>query len=543
VSGVAARTRRRGERARRADGTLDRRLAALAEAAELARGRLDDAAVDAARAVVDRAGRRLGLGVEATVIAFAGPTGAGKSTLFNALSGRELAAPGHRRPTTSVATAAVWGDVPDALLDWLEVPRRHRMAAGGLDGLVLLDLPDFDSVVLEHRVEVDRVIGLADLIVWVADPQKYADAALHERYLRRFAAYGDSMLVVLNQADRLARDDLDACLADLAALLDRDGLPHVPVLALSARTGEGIEPLRAALAERVALREAASTRLAADVTTAAAGLAPGCGEGAHGSVGRADRAALIGALEEAAAVPAVVGAVKRAHRRRGALATGWPFARWALRLRPDPLRRLRLPDVVEADRPADRASLPAPTPVQQAQVASGARAVAVRAAGGLPDPWPGLLRAAAVAAEEEIPGRLEAAVAGTDLGLRAPRWWRLAGAAQRVLAVVALAGVLWLAALAVLGYLRLDDVVPTPELEGIAVPTLLLAAGGGGGLLLALLARLANAAGAGRRARAAAAALRARVAAVAEDLVLAPVERELDARQRLCAAVAAATET
>jgi hypothetical protein len=109
--------------------------------------------------------------------------------------------------------------------------------------------------------------------------------------------------------------------------------------------------------------------------------------------------------------------------------------------------------------------------------------------------------------------------------------------------VVALAGVLWLAALAVLGYLRLDDVVPTPELEGIAVPTLLLAAGGGGGLLLALLARLANAAGAGRRARAAAAALRARVAAVAEDLVLAPVERELDARQRLCAAVAAATET
>ncbi len=58
-------------------GTLDRRLQALGEAAELARGRLADADVDAAEAVVRRAGERLGLGVEATVIALAAPSGAG----------------------------------------------------------------------------------------------------------------------------------------------------------------------------------------------------------------------------------------------------------------------------------------------------------------------------------------------------------------------------------------------------------------------------------------------------------------------------------
>ena len=76
---------------------LDRRLAALAEAAELAEGRLD---TSEAQALVRRAGERLGHGLEATVVALAGPTGAGKSTLFNALAGGELVEAGVRRPTT-----------------------------------------------------------------------------------------------------------------------------------------------------------------------------------------------------------------------------------------------------------------------------------------------------------------------------------------------------------------------------------------------------------------------------------------------------------
>src|SRR5947207_10777250 len=38
-----------------------------------------------------------------------------------------------------------------------------------LRGLVLLDLPDFDSVEETHRVEADRLLALADLVVWVLD--------------------------------------------------------------------------------------------------------------------------------------------------------------------------------------------------------------------------------------------------------------------------------------------------------------------------------------------------------------------------------------
>ena len=52
---------------------------------------------------------------------------------------------------------------------------------------MLLDLPDHDSTVAAHRLEVDRLVALVDVLVWVLDPQKYADAAIHERYLRPLA--------------------------------------------------------------------------------------------------------------------------------------------------------------------------------------------------------------------------------------------------------------------------------------------------------------------------------------------------------------------
>jgi hypothetical protein len=108
---------------------------------------------------------------------------------------------------------------------------------------------------------------------------------------------------------------------------------------------------------------------------------------------------------------------------------------------------------------------------------------------------------------------------------------------QRLLAVLALAGVLWLAVLAGLGYLQLDDAFPTPEVRGLPVPTALLAGGLLAGLLVAFLARLVNGAGARRRARRARRALDERVAAVAEELVLAPLEAELATIGRLHAAL------
>jgi len=115
-------------------------------------------ALAAARALADRAGARLGLGY--TVVAFAGATGVGKSSLFNAVAGMQLSPAGHLRPTTGEAHACIW-EVggrhvgSDRLLDWLGVARGHRFLRESvldadreapLRGLVLLDLPDVDSI-------------------------------------------------------------------------------------------------------------------------------------------------------------------------------------------------------------------------------------------------------------------------------------------------------------------------------------------------------------------------------------------------------------
>src|SRR5688500_6922271 len=181
------------------------------------------------------------------------------------------------------------------------------------------------------------------------------------------------MAVALNQADLLAPAEVDAWRDDMARLLAEDGLHDVPIMVVSARTGTGLEDVRRLLRGRVATRRAAVERLEADVADAARALASASGSGTPAGVHSDDRARLLAALEDAAGVPVIVHAVDAAHRRRGSLATGWPFVRWIRRFRPDPLRRLRLP---ETPQPSVRTSRPEPTEVQRAQVATAARALA-----------------------------------------------------------------------------------------------------------------------------------------------------------------------
>ena len=100
----------------------------LDQAVEACRGRLDDEVVDQAATIVQRAGTRLRLSPEHTVVAIAGATGSGKSSTFNALTGLDLAAVGVRRPTTSWASACIWGGPEGAedLLEWMGIPLRHQ---------------------------------------------------------------------------------------------------------------------------------------------------------------------------------------------------------------------------------------------------------------------------------------------------------------------------------------------------------------------------------------------------------------------------------
>ena len=524
---------------RRGSNSLADRLTALREALEVTEGRLEVPEVAEARTLLAKAGARSALG-DATVVALAGATGSGKSTLFNVLSGSEVSTPGVRRPTTGVAHATVWEPASaepgstDRLLDWLEVPRRHRHAPEpALDGLVLLDLPDHDSVRLEHRLEVDRLVGLVDVLVWVLDPEKYADAAVHERYLTPLAGHAGVLLVVLNKIDRLDAAAAAACLADLRGLLDREGLQETPVMAVSARTGQGVAELRGLLTRRVAARRAATDRLTADVRAVSSRLALHCGAaGQEAEPGRDERAALTDALADAAGVPTVMAAVERSAVRAGAAATGWPVLRWVRKLRPDPLQRLHLGDE------RARTSLPGAGPSERAGVATALRSARNSVGEGMTQAWRDELRRTAEIAEERLPDRLDGAVAGTDLGSdRTPLWQRGVGGLQWLLLATALVGALWLLALVGLGFFQLDEVVPLPRVEGIPLPTLLLVAGLLAGALLAVLARPFVRWRARRRGRQAGRRLRSRIEEVAEEEVLAPMSEVRSEQARFCAAV------
>jgi GTP-binding protein EngB required for normal cell division len=227
-----------------------------------------------AEALLRRSGERLRMSASHTVVALAGGTGSGKSSLFNALSGASFSPAGVMRPTTKHTHACVWGVEGAApLLDWLGVQRRHRYArASALDegeasltGLLLLDLPDHDSVVTGSAALVDRLVKLADMLVWVLDPLKYADASVHRRYLVPLAGHASVISVVLNQADTLPPEQVKDCEADLRRLLDAEGLTETPVLVTSALTGAGLDDLRRALARAVAVRRAATDRITADI--------------------------------------------------------------------------------------------------------------------------------------------------------------------------------------------------------------------------------------------------------------------------------------
>ena len=519
---------------RRSGPGLEERLEALRTVVEEGRDRLPEDRVDAARSVLDRAGERMGLGMEWTVVALAGSTGSGKSSLFNALSGAELSQVGVRRPTTGTAHASVWAQEPPAhLLDWLGVPRRHNNTNAELEGLVLLDLPDHDSTEIGHRVEVDRLAELVDVFVWVVDPQKYADAALHHGYLRPLATHAAVSIVVLNQIDRLSEAERRACMRDVARLLKDDGMRDVRVLSTSARSGEGLAELRDVILERVKEERAALERLGSDIDRVSLGLAGHC-EGKPAGLSKTDVRRLNEALAGAAQVPVVTDAVAKAHRRDAGLAMGWPFSRWVRRFRPDPLARLHL----RREPGAGRTSLSEPSPLQKAQVERSLRAVSASATEGLGSPWPEIVHERVARRSSELLEELDHAVARTDLGVgERPRWWVVASFVQTLLAVAAILGFLWLTVLFALEWFQVPR-PPTPETENIPWPTILL----GGGLLAGFLLSIAFAqlarVGAARRRDRARRRLTAEVSEVAKTQVVDPIEGELAAYSSLCAALA-----
>ncbi|WP_291794548.1 GTPase [Brevibacterium sp.] len=488
--------------------------------------------------LLGRVEERLGLGDDFTVVAFAGSTGSGKSSLFNAVSGLEIADVGVRRPTTSKPTACVWGTGGEEILDWLEVPEKNRTwresALDGddetdLHGLILVDLPDHDSTAQAHRLESDRMVGLVDVVFWVVDPQKYADYSLHSGYLASFAEHSTAMVFVLNQIDRLSPADRDRARAHLASLLREDGIEQARVHGASAVTRDGVPELRRILAETITAREAATERLLADVRTAAARVRAEIGEPPEDLDDLARAQPLVDAMMDAAGVDALVSTVREDYLRRAYRATGYPVLAWAQRSQADPLGAKHGSERSELL----RAAAPEVTGAQSARVSLAAHELVEDAVAGLPAVWRGRIAKQERSSAEVLSSALDDALTAVPLERERPGWWSTARFFQILFFVCTVAGLLWV--------LVQGALVAFTDLEAHVllwmVPAVLLVGGALGSWLTSAWAARARVRGAEAAASAVDERLRSAVLSAARGSFLSPITAVLDRHRRLWDAV------
>ena len=511
--------------------TIAERLDAVDEALDLSSAHLDPNRVAAGRETVAKARSRVGHGTGHTVIALAGSTGVGKSSLFNALVGDDVSTVGVRRPTTGVAHAAVFGEGGDRLLDWLSIGRRHHVAdpAGERDGLILIDLPDFDSTEATNRAEVDRLVRLVDAMIWVTDPQKYADQALHDDYLRPLAGHGDVLHFVVNKIDTVASGERDAVVADFRRRLADDGIVDADVYVTSVVGDDGTGAVETVVSEAVDQRRAVLDRLEADLREVARSIAPG---GSSDGLPRKARRQLIDRLGHAAGADQAGAIVAAQHRKDARMAMGWPPTRVLERFR----RRHPISELPRASASA----------VARSEIDLALRDVAEAASADLDPPWPAAVRAVAAERSPDLTARLTSTTQDiARTANRRPWWWGPVAALQGAVTIVAAVGAVWLLVLAVLGgFLRLDTeplLIDTPGWEWIPVPSLMVLGGLLIGLLVALAVRIPVSISASRRGARMRALLLDRVAHVADETILSDIDTVLDERSRIVERLAVVT--
>jgi 50S ribosomal subunit-associated GTPase HflX len=220
--------------------------------------------------VVQRARRKLGHVGEVLVVAFAGGTGSGKSSLINAVLGESLVRTGVVRPTTDAAVAIVpllKSNTYTQLL--LDLGIDDRVATPALKSTILVDLPDFDSTETAHRHIAESVLPVVDAVIWVFDPEKYSDVVAHKDFLAKLVPYEAQFVFALNKADLLG-PDTQKLVEDLTRLLVLDGFVE-PEVVPTVADGQVVDVsmLVATLLGRLDRKRTVVSKLATDLRMAA----------------------------------------------------------------------------------------------------------------------------------------------------------------------------------------------------------------------------------------------------------------------------------
>ena len=456
---------------RRATNAVASAAQQLDEMCTLAARNLDEQTLARIRELIDVTSERSEVDPSWCVIGMLGGTGAGKSSLVNALSGGEVVTAGVRRPTTNEACAVLpRGREPQELLGWLGIGRRVEAPQALPGNTVVVDLPDIDSVEASHAEITDRLASRVDALVVVVNPQKYADARLHDEWLARLRSSHASVTVVLTHIDTISMPERDAIVQDLRRLLNERGAAQAEVFAVSSTTGEGMRTLikyltreaervsRQASRARAALREASRLlRESLELTGTVRGLE---------TDGLA--AELAGTAADLAGAPIIAEAVADSTLRAGRRAGGWLPLRWLARTGADPLRRLHLDDESRAEG-ATTPTLPTRSASDEAAFVNAVRGAVGERAQARPARWRAALVERALSGAREVPDAAHREVAEhIRVSTGAPALCRVLLAWLGVVV-----GVAWIV-LVHLGRAVLID-VRVPALGPIPLPTALVA--------------------------------------------------------------------
>ena len=214
-------------------GQLDRLLASMHESRVLQLQTDERTALEHA---VERTRAHLLEGPDPILlVALAGGTGAGKSSLINALAGSSIATVSALRPTTQKLCvyhhhAVTLDRLPGVITSEAKLVSHDRPE---LRTKVLIDTPDLDSFVVEHRALTQVLLKAAGLVLYVFSPEKYIEERTWS-VLREEQAFSASA-AILNKIDQVAApEERELIVSDLRRHFASVGLADVRIFQTSA---------------------------------------------------------------------------------------------------------------------------------------------------------------------------------------------------------------------------------------------------------------------------------------------------------------------